>query len=264
MKDDSDSTSTQAIASNRHQAFIDGANIDKQARDLGFTLDHRRLRNYLEVALGITEAHFYTGSQFTSYVERLERFGFTVTHRTGPTRSDGSVKADIDVHLAVDMVRRSGRLESVVLVSGDGDFVPAVEYMKEQGIPVSVISGTKDMAWDLRRSADQIIDLAALRDKLALQRSPAPDGAGTNLPLGMRASKGLLSEVLEAQVRQNAGRPVQIGGLKSRMRQLQRRFDERALGFRSFSDYLGACAEIVMVERCDRQYYARPIRGAVV
>jgi len=70
-----------------------------------------------------------------------------------------SEKADWDVGLAVDAIRTSSNLDVIVLVSGDSDFVPVVEYLKNHGKRVEVVAFGKTSAHELIAIADEFIDL---------------------------------------------------------------------------------------------------------
>jgi uncharacterized LabA/DUF88 family protein len=72
----------------------------------------------------------------------------------------GSKKADWDVGLTVDAIKMSPRLDSVVIVSGDGDFVPLVEYLQTIGVQVEVVSFGKSTSGKLREVIDDFIDLS--------------------------------------------------------------------------------------------------------
>ncbi len=71
----------------------------------------------------------------------------------------GLKKADWDVGLSIDAVRLSPSLDVVVLASGDGDYVPLVEYLKNQGKQVEVMAFGKSSSSRLRESADDFLDL---------------------------------------------------------------------------------------------------------
>ena len=67
---------------------------------------------------------------------------------------------DWDVGLAVDAIRLSSKLDAVVIVSGDGDFIPLVEFLKYQaGVQVEVVSFGKSSSLRLKEAADDFIDL---------------------------------------------------------------------------------------------------------
>lgn len=71
----------------------------------------------------------------------------------------GAKKADWDVGLVVDAIRTAGTVDTIVLVSGDGDFVPLVEYLKNNGRRVEVMAFGRSASSKLREAADEFIDL---------------------------------------------------------------------------------------------------------
>jgi uncharacterized LabA/DUF88 family protein len=76
--------------------------------------------------------------------------------------SDGSKKADWDVGLAVDAIKLAPKLDTVIIVSGDGDFVPLVEYLQiNEGCQVEVVSFAKSSSMNLKEACDDFYDLSA-------------------------------------------------------------------------------------------------------
>ena len=72
---------------------------------------------------------------------------------------DGQKKADWDVGIVIDAIRTAPGVDVVVLASGDGDFIPLVEYLKNQGKRVEVMAFGKTTSSHLREIADEFIDL---------------------------------------------------------------------------------------------------------
>jgi len=89
------------------------------------------------------------------------------------------IKGNMDIELAVDAMQLSDQLDHIVLFSGDGDFRALVEALQSKGKRVSVISTLQTqppmVADELRRQADQFVDLADLEDEIG--RDHAPRGA---------------------------------------------------------------------------------------
>lgn len=71
----------------------------------------------------------------------------------------GAKKADWDVGLAVDAIRLAPKADSVVIASGDGDFVPLVEYLKFMGTQVEVITFGRSASGRLREASDDFVDM---------------------------------------------------------------------------------------------------------
>jgi uncharacterized LabA/DUF88 family protein len=94
------------------------------------------------------------------FFEALEKMGIETKTKDLQIFSGGAKKADWDVGLAVDAIKMAPKLDAVVLISGDGDFVPLVEYLKtNQGCQVEVVSFGKSTSAKLIESADDFTDL---------------------------------------------------------------------------------------------------------
>ena len=90
----------------------------------------------------------------TSFREMLEREGYELKIKPVKIRSDGSMKADWDMGIAIDAISMADKLDVVVLVSGDGDFVDMVNLLKSRGVVVEVISVKASTSEDLIRAAN--------------------------------------------------------------------------------------------------------------
>src|SRR3989344_2521168 len=86
----------------------------------------------------------------------------------------GLKKADWDVGIAVDAIKTADSADAVVLVSGDGDYVPLVEYLKNHGKRVEVMAFGKSTSSRLREVADDFTDLEAEDGKYLLKKSRWP------------------------------------------------------------------------------------------
>ena len=95
-----------------------------------------------------------------NFFEALEKLGIETKTKDLQIFAGGSKKADWDVGLAVDAIKMSTRLDSVVIVSGDGDFIPLVEYLQTNGVQVEVVSFGKSTSGKLREAVDDFVDLS--------------------------------------------------------------------------------------------------------
>ncbi len=73
--------------------------------------------------------------------------------------ADGAKKADWDVGIAIDAVKMSPKLDTVIIASGDGDFIPLIEYLDMHGIQVEVISFGKSSSGKLKEAAHAFTDM---------------------------------------------------------------------------------------------------------
>lgn len=95
-----------------------------------------------------------------NFFEALGKLGIETKTKDLQIFPGGTKKADWDVGLAVDAIKMSPRLDSVVIVSGDGDFVPLVEYLQTIGVQVEVVSFGKSTSGKLREASDDFVDLS--------------------------------------------------------------------------------------------------------
>lgn len=94
-----------------------------------------------------------------AFLEALEKAGIEVKSKELQIFPGGMKKADWDVGMAVDAIELSKRLDSIILITGDGDFVPLVKYLKNQGQQVEIIAFAKSVSNKLKEMADDFIDL---------------------------------------------------------------------------------------------------------
>lgn len=95
-----------------------------------------------------------------AFFETLQNIGFEVKAKDLQVFAGGAKKGDWDVGIAMDMIEMAPRLDTLVLVSGDGDFVPLVEHLKRAlGCRVEVMAFGKSAAGKLKEVADEFTDL---------------------------------------------------------------------------------------------------------
>jgi len=172
--------------------FIDGANLYGTAKALGFDIDYRRLLTVFAAKGRLLRAFYYTAlaeeqdySPIRPLVDWLDYNGYTMVTKPAKEFTDQSgrrrIKSNMDIELTIDMLEMTNRLDHVVLFSGDGDFKRLVEAVQRKGVRVSVVSTVRTqpamVADDLRRQADNFIDLADLQSVLARAPNPAQQAA---------------------------------------------------------------------------------------
>ena len=93
--------------------------------------------------------------------EALTKLGIETKTKDLQIFHTGTKKGDWDVGLAVDVMKMAPRLDSVVIVSGDGDFIPLIEYLQNYiGNQVEVVSFGKSTSSKLREVVDDFLDLS--------------------------------------------------------------------------------------------------------
>lgn len=94
-----------------------------------------------------------------AFFEALEKLGIEIKTKDLQIFYGGAKKADWDVGLAIDAIKLAHKVDAIVIASGDGDFVPLVEYIKSQGCQVEIISFGRSSSQRLRESVDDFIDM---------------------------------------------------------------------------------------------------------
>jgi uncharacterized LabA/DUF88 family protein len=94
-----------------------------------------------------------------SFFEALVKIGIEVKTKDLQIFYGGAKKADWDVGMAIDAIKLSPKVDAIILATGDGDFVPLVEYVRSQGCQVEAIAFGKSSSSRLRESVDDFIDM---------------------------------------------------------------------------------------------------------
>lgn len=155
--------------------FIDGANLFYAAMQLGIEIDYIKLLRRLTSGAKLLRSFFYTGidpynDKQHNFILWMRRNGYRVIAKNLTLFPDGTKKANLDVEMAIDMMKLVGSYDTAVLVSGDGDLAYAVNAVSYQGVRVEVVSlrsMTSDSSVDV---ADCYIDLDAIKDEIKKDR----------------------------------------------------------------------------------------------
>ena len=96
----------------------------------------------------------------TAFLEALTKVGIEPKTKDLQIFYGGAKKADWDVGMAVDAITASPKLDAVILITGDGDFIPLVEYLKmHAGCQVEVVSFGRSTSGKLREATEHFLDL---------------------------------------------------------------------------------------------------------
>lgn len=95
------------------------------------------------------------------FIGALQKAGIEPKSKDLQIFYDGSKKADWDIGLAIDCVTMAPKLDAIIIVSGDGDFVPLCNYLKyNHGIQVEIATFGKSASAALKTAADDFFDLS--------------------------------------------------------------------------------------------------------
>jgi uncharacterized LabA/DUF88 family protein len=105
-----------------------------------------------------------------NFFDALTKMGIETKTKNLQVFAGGAKKADWDVGLAIDAVATAPKLDTVVILSGDGDFAPLVQYLKVAfGCQVEVVSFGKSTSAKLLEVADDFVDLDLNRKQFLIR-----------------------------------------------------------------------------------------------
>jgi len=110
----------------------------------------------------------------TNFFEALEHIGFEVKTKDLQVFYGGNKKGDWDVGIAMDTIKLAPKLDVVVIVSGDGDFIPLVDYLQSIGQKAEVAAFGRSASGKLVEAADRFIDLDKDTKKFLISESRRP------------------------------------------------------------------------------------------
>lgn len=116
------------------------------------------------IAYGITTEEAHEGD----FHSALAGQGFEVKTKPLQTFVGGQKKGDWDVGIAMDVLRMGTKIDVAVLVSGDGDFVPLVQFAKQQGMRMEVMGFRESTSAALVEAADSFFDLSSEPGKILI------------------------------------------------------------------------------------------------
>ena len=148
----------------RVAVFIDVQNLYYSARNIyGAKVNFREILKTAVSQRNLIRAFAYvvrtkTGEE-KPFFEALTKLGIEARIKDLQEFYGGMKKADWDVGIVIDAIKTSPSVDAIVLVSGDGDFVPLIEYLKNQGKRTEVMAFGKSGSAKLKESADEFADL---------------------------------------------------------------------------------------------------------
>ena len=174
----------------RVRVFIDTQNVYHSAKNIYHS--RANFGNILKDAVAgrrLVRARAYAvtteSGEEKGFFEALTKLGIEMRLKELQIFSGGAKKADWDVGLAVDAIVASQKLDTVILITGDGDFVPLVQYLQTHGgCQVEVVSFGRSTSLKLKEATDDFLDLDAdprryLLNYRPVRRGPRRDAADT-------------------------------------------------------------------------------------
>ena len=165
--------------------LIDGANLDHACRQLQLQLDYQKFKKALiqtlvnQNLINLNDSHsfldfrYYVGEDKDNqkqqrFLKRLTHFGYTIVSKP-VIWQQGKPKANVDVELSLDFVSIGQSYPTIILCSGDGDYLKPVRQMQALGHQV-IVNGLSSMTSQrLKETADFYLDLAQLKEQIVYQ-----------------------------------------------------------------------------------------------
>ena len=166
----------------RTALFIDGSNFFTTTKLLDLDIEYSKMLQEFADKGDLVRAYYYTAlpeanepSPIRKLIDFLDYNGFSVVSKQtkefiDPATGKRRVKGNMDMELALDMLKLAPHIDHAYLFSGDGDFCRLLSEVQDMGVKVSVVSSTHtspNMVADaLRRKADHFIDLTDIQTEI--------------------------------------------------------------------------------------------------
>ncbi len=138
--------------------FIDAANILYSQQTLKWRVDYEKLKQYFETECNLKGLYFYTGKvgenqKQDAFIKKLESLGYKVrskeVKRIKISKDAYQLKGNLDAELIIDALKNENNFDTCVLMSGDSDFAPLLDELKERNKWVVVMSSKRHVSREL-------------------------------------------------------------------------------------------------------------------
>jgi uncharacterized LabA/DUF88 family protein len=176
-------------------AFIDSQNLNLGTQRMGWKLDWRKFREFLDKKYGVTHAYMFIGymSENEALYEYMHELGYLIvlkptidvtasqeggqkTETSSDDKTKGgedkekekpAVKGNVDADLVLYAMKELPNYDEAIIVSGDGDFLGLVEYLQQQGKLAHILTPNWQYSSLFKPYESQIVRLDQLRRQLA-------------------------------------------------------------------------------------------------
>jgi uncharacterized LabA/DUF88 family protein len=167
--------------------FVDVANMYYAARGQDVDVDYVALLKHASKGRDLIRAYAYTGldpenENQRKFIDFLAKNGYKPVVKDIRKFGDGRMKANLDIELVVDLFRLADRMDIAVIVSGDGDFAPAIRALQDKGVRCEVISFKPNTSSDLMAVADEFMDIMKVASISRKEARAATRAAGMSAP----------------------------------------------------------------------------------
>jgi len=162
-------------------AYIDGANLDKAMKDLGWFLDYRRFRIWLLEKYDVKRAYIFIGMipKYKNIYKYLQESGFTLVFKEVVYDGDGKPKGNCDADFVLQSTSDfyENNFNKAVIISSDGDYSGLVKFLMERDRIEVLLSPSipKKCSILLKRTGVKISYINDQKIKLELRKEKAPN-----------------------------------------------------------------------------------------
>jgi uncharacterized LabA/DUF88 family protein len=167
--------------------FVDVANMYYAARGQDVDVDYVALLKHATKGRDLIRAYAYTGldpenENQRKFIDFLAKNGYKPVVKDIRKFGDGRMKANLDIELVVDLFRLADRMDIAVIVSGDGDFAPAIRALQDTGVRCEVVSFKPNTSSDLIAVADEFTDIMKIASISRKERATSGRSTGMSAP----------------------------------------------------------------------------------
>jgi uncharacterized LabA/DUF88 family protein len=171
-------TASVSTTNPRVGIFVDVPNVIYAAERRNITLDFGRVLEYFTKNRVLVTASAYAPIsddpqaklENQRFVQHFIGHPYRIVTKPLKRFADGSMKANFDIELAIDILTMSDRLDVVVLMSGDGDFRRLVELISSRGVRVEVVAFSESASAELKTIADRYVDIGTHLDEFRAKK----------------------------------------------------------------------------------------------
>jgi len=144
--------------------YIDGANLHKGSKELGFDIDYKKFIGWLKQKYNTNKVYLFLGliPKNAKLYERLQEFGYILIFKQTISNSKGEVKGNCDAELVLKVCNDfyEKEIKDFILITGDGDFGCLVNFLIESNSKTLILSpNKKKCSILLKRTKSKITDL---------------------------------------------------------------------------------------------------------
>ncbi|MEK7597631.1 MAG: NYN domain-containing protein [Patescibacteria group bacterium] len=168
------------------KVYIDGANIFYTQKQIGWNIDWKKVKKYLEKKSEIIEMRYYTGvkkndikmSKYLNYFDKIAITTVTKPIKIIKTINGNIFKSNFDVEMATDVLLDRVLVDKIILFTGDSDFNYLIKKLKDLGKYVVVYSSRKMLSWELKLNANQYFFLEDIKSDIERKDQKKPPSFG--------------------------------------------------------------------------------------